>query len=320
MNSFVGLFVTSHTGEFGIEGCARANNRAFLVCRASGGMASQELTSQLVDNIKKKRSFGEILGKAGLIGETALRRTASASTRNRARVLYDAAVAFNVKHKLQVSTDSAVLSGHVPIVCVDAMATLNAISETNKGYVFTSGCSSASTSTCAVTSSCATDGLFLAVNTLHPSGSIKLKVRNDAESALPFATRRLISTRAAIARASDFLRKQRASSSQQLSKEEQALKTLERHGVLSTKTTSIPKDAIHPDHTFVTSTFAWKNEQNQDMAPSALWGTHASNVQASNFSRHRTELGLENTHTLHLRPLVVLLAPLPLTKLRLASY
>lgn len=161
--------------------------------------------------------------------------------------------------------------------------------ETHSVWQYTSGCMESTASLGALTSSNVADGFvaFTATN-----GDLRYSVRNDAYDVLPFATRRILSNRDTVFKATEQ----------------------HKHAVSN-------NGKAHPDHYWIRTHFGWDSKkfdggsQSLDIEPHGVWGSHESESFVTEWAR---ELGIARSSVIRLRPEVVALSAMEPGKLRVA--
>lgn len=288
----VGLFsaMQNRPPEPHVAGMSRAHKAYFLLCKAGAGVAGHTFHARLSASLRKGRTLSEALSDGGAPGARALRRVSTAGRRNRGRVLVQAAEALGL-HSLDTVRDSASPPSKPYRIAIPAIDSVyNALTPVGDWvWQYTSGCLESSCSTGCVASSNAAEGFVAFVNA---SGALKFVPRNDAHSAVPFASERLSSNRDTVLVATE------------------AHKQKKKRG---------GDRGAHPDAEWVAQHFSWKSKQfgnSVDIEPPGLWGSHKSEAFSSDWAR---ELGLARAHAVRLRPEMVLLSAVEPAKLRVAS-
>tara|TARA_X000001036_G_scaffold121636_1_gene115178 strand:- start:147 stop:1418 length:1272 start_codon:yes stop_codon:yes gene_type:complete len=281
----VGLYsaLQSAPPEAGLTGMNRSRKTYYLVCKAGGGLAAQTFHARLTAALKKGKSLDEALESGSEPGPQALRRVAAAGTRNRKRILVQAAELLGF-HTIDTLGDQASpTSERGAITCIDVnFNTLRKIPGGRSVWLYNAGCVDASMSTGLILPSNAAEG-WVAFTT--PGGEFKVSVRNEAANTIPFATPRLAETREIATRAAEAHR----------------------------------RGAGHPDEEFVREHFSWKSKhfgQTVDVEPECLWGSHASESFLAAWGR---ELGVASLKTVRLQPEAVCVSALEPAKLRAAA-
>lgn len=293
---FVGLFTAEHSAppEVGRQGMNRAHVSTWLVCKAGSGRAGAMFHTRLVSALKKGASLDDCIER-GDPGPQALRRVTLAGTRNRSRILLQAAKALGIDHVVETAPDQSSKGRYrtaVPTIDTNSntLHKMDAVDDKSR-WLYTTGTSGSHSHGLAACSNIA-DGVLVF---LSSDGDVRHSLRNEAYSSLPFASLRISSEkevlRQAVAEHTRFVKKQ--------------------------------VSVAHPDHDFVRERFSWKNrvfakqgtEDPVDMEPLCLWGTHDTENFVSRFSR---ELGVADANLIRLRPKVVCLAGVDAGKLRAA--
>ena len=289
--AFVGLFFAQHSRapEIAARGQNRVHESAYLVAKAGGGVSATTFHQRLTAALRKGKTLEQCFATDGEPGAAALRRVSNSGSRNRGRILNEAAVALGLPF-LDTTPDQSSLGRYRACVTnfdVNCNTLRKVEGSATPLFQYTTGLDGGA-SQGLLTLSNAADGLALL---LSPTGDSKFVLKNEAHNSLPFSSVRILSDRDALQRAVDAYKK---------AKGEEA-------------------DPPHIDDAFLRKTFAWRNrkfrESQPDIEPLALWGTHESEAFLSTFSR---ELGVANANVVRLRPLVVALAGVDSGKLRAA--
>jgi hypothetical protein len=285
----VGIYaaVQSKSPDPQLRGMNRAFKSYYLLVKAGAGVAAQTFHSRLTAAIKDGKILDEALGEGGCPGAQALRRVSSAGSRNRGRILAQAASAMGF---FSVDTIGDTLSpigkpyrAAVPLVD----ATYNSIVKlaccnSRSVYQYSCGAVDSAISSGLVSCSNATDGFVMFVGS---NGDCKLSIKNDAHDCIPFSTERLISNRDAVFAAIESHKKGRG----------------------------------HPDHNFLQARFLWKSKRfsadDANLEPTSLWGSHESEDFVAHYAR---ECGISAFTALRLQPELVNLAAVEPAKLRVA--
>lgn len=277
-----------------LKGMNRAHQRAYLVCKAGGGLAASTFHSRFVAALKRGATLEDCLEK-GDPGPAALRRVSMAGSRNRARILMMAAEALGMPLVDSVPDQSSRgryrgAVTHVDVV-VNAIRKLEDTHATASRmlYQYTTAVD-AGVSQGLMSMSNAADGVVLL---LSSNGEVRQTLRNEAGNALPYSTLRLRSDR-------DLL--------SHVAKEYKAAR---KEG----------RDDAHPDHEFLQDHFTWKNRvfgastDVPKIEPLSLWGSYHSEEFLAKFSR---PLGVAQCQAVRLRPAAVCVAGVDAGKLRAA--
>ena len=284
----VGLYVSEHSKppDVNVRGMNRVHRESFLICRSGAGLAASQFHTRLVSSLRRDKTLEQALESGNEPGPQALRRVASAGTRNRTQILFEAAkiLGFNRVAGISDQASGGKKRGVVPTIDI-SINTLRRVDDQNNCYQYAAGCVDCSMSTGVASSSNVADGFLVFMSS---QGDAKLSLRNDAYSCIPFCTRRISSYR----------------------------DTAER--ILAEWKKYVPKgDNPHVDQLFFEGRFAWLNrdfgEHSAAIEPFCLWGTHAEEEFSSKFAR---ELGLASANLVRLRPELVLLAGVEPGKLR----
>lgn len=280
----VGLYsgLQSRSPDIAIYGQNRAHRAYYLVCKAGAGVAAQTFHARLTTALRKGRSLDEALDAGTEPGPQSLRRVAAAGSRNRARILVQAAEILGF-HAIDTIGDQASLAsdrGAITIVDVQ-YNTLRKLVGPRSVWQYNAGCVDAAVSQGLILPSNAAEG-FVVFTT--ENDEFKLNVRNEASNAVPFSTTRLGTTR------------------------EIATRAAEAH----------KRRCAHPDDEWLREHFSWKAKdfgQEVDIEPETLWGSHASESFLAAWAR---ELGLASLKAVRLQPEVVAVSALEPAKLRAA--
>lgn len=272
-------------------GMSRTHKSYYLVCKAGSGVAGQTFHARLTAALKSGSTLDEALGDSGTPGSRALRRVASASRRNRARILAVAAEALGL-YGLDTIGDNASPPSHpyrmaIPQIDVvyNSIAKVDGQSSLLSIWQYASGCVDAAASPGMATSSNVAEG-FIAFTT--SSGEHRIHLRNDAYCCLPFCTPRTMSNRDAV------------------------FKAVEAH-----KTGG---DRAHPDQEWISSRFGWKSKSFSQagdpvLEPPCIWGSHESESFLAEWAR---ELGVSRASPIRLQPEIVSISAIEPGKLRVA--
>lgn len=280
----VGLYTTEHSlpPEAGVRGQNRVHRQSFLICRAGGGLAASQFHSRLIATLRKGKSLEYALELSSEPGPQAFRRVSQSGSRNRAQILMQAADILG----LQIDSIGDQASGNKrrnAVCSIDVNCnTLRRQSE--RVYYLNSGID-LTTSLGVCVPSNPGDGWTIL---LTPEGSTKTVVTNEACNSLPFASRRICTSREVV---------------QRIAAKIKAKKTRE--------------GSAHFDSQFILERFVWSNrdfgEMSQDIEPLALWGTHDQEEFVSRYSR---ELGISKFVSVKLHPELVCLAGVDAGRLR----
>ena len=285
-NSFVGLFSADNPRqpENGTHGMLRAHEEYFLVCRAGAGLAASQFHSRVLGGLSKGLTLDEMLEQETVHGPgpTAFRRVASAGTRNRARILNQAAEIMGLKDVSAVGDQAGrnLFRGAVADIDVTVNGIRKLEDKERSTWQYCSSCVDGSASKGLASLSNAADGLTIF---LSQSNDTKLTLKNETWGSIPFSTLRLSSARDVCA------------------------SVLQRYK---------SRDA-HPDARWLEMRFAWKNRpfkaSQPNVEPFGLWGDHAPESFTKSFLR---ELGLSEFKAVKLRPELVCIAGVEPGKLR----
>jgi hypothetical protein len=281
---FVGLFCAENSRV--PEGGTAANKRVFkefyLACRAGGGVAASTFHARLVAGLSSGSSLDDLLeSDIKGPGTQALRRVASASSRNRRRILHEAATALGLKDYPEVGDAESRNLFRTAVPDVEIM--VNSIRKLDVDGVsrwqYTTGVDSLLSKGLATLSN-PSDGITLFSSS---NGDLKLILKNKTWQSIPFSTKRLLTSRAIC----DEMLKQRNSGQE------------------------------HLDYSWINTRFIWKNRifrsGQVDFVPFALHGSHDTENYIHSFSR---ELGLSDFTAIRLRPELVFVAGVEPGKLR----
>ena len=270
-SSFIGVFScqNSHAPDVGAVGRDRVHDELFLVCRAGGGVARDAFHSRLVAALSQAgATLDGVLSEGGVVGAASLRRVASASVRNRHRLLFRAAEILGLN--LPSVGDQASRNRFRGVVAdIDvSVNTLRQIDDASRStWQYSAGVDGAS-STGLISMSNAADGLLLFLNPGAEKGKISLK-SSESWGSIPFSTQRLVAERAMVDR------------------------------LLSEK-------CVNSDAEWLKKRFSWRNrvfgEDQTEVFPFCFHGSHETESFSKSFSR---ELGLVHYNTVRLRPELV---------------
>lgn len=266
-------------------GTQRAHRKYYLVCKAGSGRAGQEMHERVKQAAKDGMSLNKIFEPGGSPGEEGLRRVQNAGRRNRARMLWKAAVALEFEEDVDSVMDNASSitdnTRHAILtfdVHTNALVPLK--TGTNISWVYHAGAVDTTSAQGLLTASNVAAG-FVLVSTANQS--TRLRVSNNAYSAIPFGSVRITSNLNAL---------------------------------------RISASKVHEDSEWIKRRFSWKvptvktvkgmsNVGKEtlkavaDIEPAALWGTHAPE---SWVQQNGKELGISSYTTTRLRPEIVVLA------------
>ena len=283
----VGLYCAEHSAppEIGKNGMNRMHRVYYLVAKAGPGLAGSTFHTRLIAALKKGKTLDEALERGNDPGPQALRRVSLAGSRNRARILLLAANALGMA-RVDTLGDQASGSRYrgaetTADVSYNSLRKIEGMAKSTWQYTTAVD---ASVSTGLVSSSNVADGFILF---LSQSGDVKVQLRNDAHSTIPFASQRLKSVPDMVTHV--------------LSEWKRAIKNGE---------------TAHLDLDWISSTFVWKSREfgcDIDIEPLPLWGSHETENYISRFSR---ELGIASLNAVRLRPKLVCLSAIDPGKLR----
>lgn len=270
----VGLYCSEHSRppEAMQKGQNRVHRESYLVCRAGAGMSAATFHTRLLGSFRKGRTLDDALLGGTEPGPQALRRIATAGTRNRSSILLKAAEILGFSHVSSLGDQAS--KGRRRGAVLDIDVNVNTIKQADDKWVYSTAID-CTTSLGLITSSNVSDGFVVFCS---PSES-RLVIRNDAASSVPFGSVRIHTAR------------------------EMTNIVLEKHK--SSKTTG----NVHIDEEFITDRFAWKSRDfgkgSEDVMPFSLHGSHSEETFINVFSR---DLGLVKTSVVRLRPELVALA------------
>lgn len=285
----VGLYSARHsrgpaTGSVGMN---RSYAEFYLVCKAGGGVAAQTFHSRLEASLNAGRSLDECFKEGASPGAQALRRVSLAASRNRKRILAEAAAIFELHMVDTISDNAAAPSaphrGAVTTIDVTYNALRRVEGAQRSTWQYTAGCVDTTLSSGLMTSSNLGEGFVAFTDTMD---AFRLSVRNEAYNSIPFVTPRLSTTR------------------------DIALKAAAAHK---------KGGEGHPDAQFVKDTFVWKPKDLGVGAPliepPALWGSHDSERFLASWAR---ELGVATCKVVRMAPELVCVSAMDPGKLRAA--
>ena len=265
----VGLYsaLSSRPPSVGARGLNRPSTVYFLVAKGGAGLAAATFHSRLCATLRAGSTLNEALAPSGIPGRAALDRLSTCGLRNRARILATAArvLGFDEVDTMSDPQTSGGAAERLAITSATTDSTTLRYDGSSNSWLFFSGCSDASTASGIVSASCLSEG-FVA---FESDVSLKCSARNEAFSAIPFASVRL-------------------SSGKQI----------------ATRTVELLSDS--PD-AWWESTFDWAQTQEATarIPPPGLVGSHDSITFVNEWSR---ELGLSGLKRLQLVPNLVVAA------------
>lgn len=304
----VGIFTAqnSKAPDTGQRGCNRVFNQYFLVCKAGGGIAAATFHTRLLAALSKPgATLDSALGEGGTVGAAALRRLASAGTRNRHRILFQAAQVLGLKGVQDVGDQVCRCSRtntlclclcHIPtthtlvvqasrnkhrgaVVDVDIVVnSLRRLDDAARSTWQVTNAVDCNVSKGLASMSNLTDGILLF---LDANGDKKVHLKsNEAWGTVPFSTPRLVDERAMVAK------------------------------LMACNFTS-------GDAAWIKRRFAWRNRTfdagQPNVMPFCFFGSHDTESFAKSFGR---ELGLASLNAVRLRPELVATAGVASGKLR----
>lgn len=291
----VGLYsaVQNRSPDAQVSGMSRAHKAYYLVCKAGAGIAGQTFHARLCAALKGGSSLDEALSEEGNPGAKALRRVSCAARRNRCRILNLAANALGFVCVDTIGDNASPISCPyrvaIPAIDVCCNALVKIANGARSTWQYTSGCVESSLSLGALTSSNVAEG-FVAFTA--PNGELRFSARNEAHGAIPFATRRIMSNRDAVFKATEEHKKARATGR-----------------------------AAHPDHEWISTHFGWNSKpfdgvaQGVVLEPAGVWGSHESENFISEWAR---ELGVSRSSPVRMQPEIVAISAVEPGKLRVA--
>lgn len=282
--SFVGLFSAEHSKipEGGSSGNKRVFKEFYLACRAGGGIAASTFHARLQAGLASGASLDALLeDDVKPPGSQGLRRVASASARNRRRLLFDAAKALGISDFPDVGDPQSrnKFRSAVPDVEVSCNTLRKLDVDGASRWQYSAAVDGLASKGLASLSNAA-DGILLFCES---GNNLKIILKNRMWQAIPFNTKRIATSR----ELSDVALQRR------------------REG------------RPHFDDEWIKKHFTWQNrkfEDNQyDFIPFSLCSSHDNEAYAQKFSR---ELGLADLQAIRLRPELVCVAGVPPGKLR----
>lgn len=283
-SSFVGLFSAenSRIPEGGTSANKRVFKEFFLACRAGGGVAASTFHARLLSGLASGLSLDALLEEDFKTpGSQGLRRVATASVRNRRRLLHEAAKALGIQDYPDVNDPQSgnKFRAAVPDVEVCANTIRKLDGDGSSRWQYTTGVDGASSKGLASLSN-PCDGVTLYSSS---TGDLKIILKNKTWQAIPFTTTRLATSR----EISDVVLKEKHSGEE------------------------------HLDSSWIRAHFSWKNREFQpdqyDFIPFPLHGSHSTEIYTQKFAR---ELGLSELQPIRLRPELVCVAGVEPGKLR----
>lgn len=284
----VGLYSARHSKgpSTGSVGMNRSYAEFYLVAKAGGGVAAQTFHSRLEAALNAGKSLDECLAEGASPGAQALRRVSIAGSRNRKRILAEAADMLGL-HMVDTISDNAAAPtaphrGAVTTIDVTYNALRRVEGVQRSTWQYTAGCVDATLSSGLLTSSNLGEGFVAFTDSLD---AFRLAVRNEAHNSIPFVTPRVSTTR------------------------ELAMRAAAAH----------KKGEGHPDAQFVKGTFCWKPKDlgpdAPPIEPPALWGSHQSESFLASWAR---ELGVATCKVVRMAPELVCVSAMEPGKLRAA--
>ena len=271
-------------------GMQSAQTTYYLVCKAGGGLATQEFHSRLTKALTDGTPLDECLAEAGNPGARALNRARNAGSRNRRVLLYELAKALTYASIDTISDNAGCVTAKHRLVIPKVDVIVNDLRRCgDSAWQCASGCVDAHSSTGMIVASNVAEGFVVWTGA---TDTTQVQVRNAHCSCVPFTTARLMTDREAVARAARAY-------------------AVTRNGSFA-----------HPDHAWLRHRFCWKNACDStlealrgiptdearfvdDLEPPALWGTFAPESFAAQYT---TNLGLSQYHMVRLHPELVLLS------------
>ena len=303
-SAFVGIYSAEHSRppDQATVGLSRVHKEMFLVCRAGAGTSASTFHSRLLAGIRADTmaTLDSLLESESKVpGPQGLRRLATASSRNRSRIIADVALA--IKLAIPTIGDAASRNKYRGAVldvdvAVNTLRKLDGDECAQSTWQLTTGVD-ACVSKGLVTLSNAAEGIVFFIN---KSGEHKTTLRNECWSSIPFVTQRLFTGRTISDVVTSAYKQQQ-----------------QRHANSSSH-------SPHIDSEWIRSRFTWKNreyeqgsivnaERAEEVEPFALWGSHTPEGFVQSFAR---ELGLADLNAIKLRPEAVVIAGVESGKLR----
>lgn len=284
----VGLYCGEHSRmpDVGMSGQNRAHQESFLICRAGAGVAAATFHSRLMGSLKRGKSLDEALLSGDAPGPQGLRRVSSAGSRNRARILKQAADILGFHNIHTVNDHACPLHTRCAVTDIEVHANTLQRGEHHSLWVYNTGIDCGMTNgNGLITSSNVSDGFVVYVSTSEKG---KVMIRNDACSSLPFSSMRRLSNR-----------------------------DIAQEVVESMRPSSNGGKLPSPDEAFVLERFIWRNRDvgngSSHMMPLCFHGTHHEETFTSTFAR---ELGIDKASLIRVRPEIVCVAGIEAGKLR----
>lgn len=285
----VGLYSARHSQgpTTGAVGMNRSYAEFYLVCKAGGGVAAQTFHSRLEAALGAGKTLDECFQEGASPGAQALRRVNLAGSRNRKRILAQAADILGL-HMVDTISDNAAAPaaphrGAVTTIDVTYNALRRVEGVQRSTWQYTAGCVDTTLSSGLMTSSNLGEGFIAFTDSVD---SFRLSVRNEAFNTIPFVTPRVATTRDIALRATAAHKK---------------------------------GGEGHPDSRFVQETFVWKPKDLGAGAPliepPALWGSHQSEAFLASWAR---ELGVAACKVVRMAPELVCISAMEPGKLRAA--
>jgi hypothetical protein len=285
-NSFVGVFSAQNPRppENGTVGMLRAHKEFYIVCRAGGGVSASTFHARVLSALSKNVPLEAMFNSEGLHGPgpVALRRVATAGTRNRSRIIHKVSEILGLMGVSAVGDQAGrnLFRGAVPDVDVVINCLRKLDDVASNTWQYNASCVDGRSSKGLATLSNATDGLTLF---LSQNNETKFTVKNETWASIPFSTERVVTTR------------------------DLSNKVLECYR----------SGEEHPDATWISNRFSWKNREftsgQPNVEPFAFWGDHLPESFTKSFGR---ELGLSEFKAVHLHPELVCVAGVEPGKLR----
>ena len=279
-SSFVGIFSAdhSHAPEVGKLGMDRVHSEYFLACKAGAGVCASTFHARLLSDLSKGASVDTIFSDAGSLGQQALRRIASSSTRNRHRTILAAKDALGLTGVESIGDQASRNKYRGAVVDIDVVVnSLRKLEENARStWQFCSGVDGVLSKGLMAMSN-ASDGLVLF---LQSNGEKRISLKNETWASTPFSTTRLSSGRTMVSTIKDA-------------------------------------NNVHCDDTWARKRFGWKNRSfastKHDVIPFSLWVSHDSENFTKTFAR---ELGIATLNMVRLRPELVCVGGVESGKLR----
>jgi len=280
-SSFCGIFKAGHSRvtEGGARGTARVHEELFLVCKAGAGVSASTLYARLQAALAKPgATLDSVLADGGAVGATALRRLASAGSRNRQRIMFEVSKTLGISLN-SVGDQASRNKYRCAVVDVDVIVnTLRKMEGAQRSTWQMTHAVDGTLSRGVASLSNLSDGVVLFLNGTQTKISLS---KSEAWSSVPYSTIRLSTAKTGVERA-------------------------------------LANKGVTKDIDWIRRRFAWTNrkhvEDQPDIAPFAFDGSHETESFVSSFLR---ELGLANFKVVRLRPELVSVSGVEAAKLRI---